>query len=612
MDGLTSASPGATLRGRYEILREIGRGEYSIVYEALDAEREERIALKQLVPPAAIAALVGERLELALPVVRELDPRGVVCPYDVFEQDGALWIAMQRVEGEDLVARVAASGGLPPDDVAAIGAEVAEALSDAHRRGLLHRDVKPRNLLLAADAVRLTDFGCARLECQALLRDIAAPAHTVGFLSPEAVAGEPCDARSDVYSLGMTLYYALVGQEPERAGPGLPPAPLADGYHPRQVMSTVPGWLDEIVACGTRAEPGERFATAEELAAALDDRARSRAHRQSDGPRLLEVCVLCRQPGTLGRAVCPHCEDQVEARADTLVLIDPGEGSSAQRREMIHRLTGQHPESPAVRRTARGDRPLVRLSRRQAWRIAQRLASHGLGARLVTADLAWTLLPAWLHSLALGVLLGGFGVAAAGYVLCCVAGVFGAAMILWAGHRWVQADSLIENPGRHRLPAALTRRVAEVLAEMEEGEARKLLVEALRLSRDVRERLEEADAPDYCEAALTRAQLASCEAARQLAALDPLLSALQLHGEHRFEPPPRMLEGRSLLETARARLVQALLEATATFSHFRSADMLDAAELVDELGRAESQLRDETDLQRDIAKDALAIFPGIS
>ena len=134
---------------------------------------------------------------------------------------------MELVSGRDLHAEVQERGPLPPDRVASIGRQVADALALAHRRGILHRDLKPKNILLDEQGpARLTDFGSARLAGEETLTRTGAFVGTVEYAAPEAFAGSPTDARSDLYSLGMTLYYALTGTLPPRSSPHLPPAAL--------------------------------------------------------------------------------------------------------------------------------------------------------------------------------------------------------------------------------------------------------------------------------------------------------------------------------------------------------------------------------------------------
>src|SRR5213079_1864518 len=140
----------------------------------------------------------------------------------------------EYVRGPDLAVRVRQRGPLDPDAAARLGREVSEALAAAHRRGILHRDVKPQNVLLDPDGrARLTDFGSAKLETLSTLTQTGGLVGTLDYAAPEVVAGRRGDARSDIYGLGVTLHFALTGRLPERPSPHLPPPAAPQGYRPR-------------------------------------------------------------------------------------------------------------------------------------------------------------------------------------------------------------------------------------------------------------------------------------------------------------------------------------------------------------------------------------------
>jgi serine/threonine protein kinase len=170
----------------------------------------------------------------------------------------------------DLSTRVRELGPLPAEEVAQIGRAIALALSAAHRRGMLHRDVQPGNILLDADGrAHLDAFNAKRIPG-------AAPgiawSHREGsrdFVAPEVLAGQRGDARADLYSLGLSLYFALTGRLPDRPSPHLPPVALTDGQRPALLRPAVPAWLDEIIARATAVLPADRFASAARLADAL-------------------------------------------------------------------------------------------------------------------------------------------------------------------------------------------------------------------------------------------------------------------------------------------------------------------------------------------------------
>ncbi len=151
---------------------------------------------------------------------------------------------MEYVRGPDLQVRVGERGRLDADAAVRLGRDVAGALSAAHRRGILHRDVKPQNVLLDPDGrARLTDFGSAKLDGQLGVTGSGTLAGTLAYTAPEVLAGRRGDARADVYALGLTLYYALTGELPDRPSPHLPPTPDPLGFRPRRWrQASRPGW----------------------------------------------------------------------------------------------------------------------------------------------------------------------------------------------------------------------------------------------------------------------------------------------------------------------------------------------------------------------------------
>src|SRR5260370_5807061 len=177
---------------------------------------------------------------------------------------------MELVAGEDLQVSLRDHGRLDPARAFALDSEIADALAAAHRRGILHRDVKPQNILLGPDdRARLTDFGSARLDSQATMTQTGGLVGTLAYAPPEMLAGERGDARSDVYALRITLYYTLTRRSPDTGSPPRPPAPTAGGYHPRALRPDVPAWLDDVIARATAALPAERFPSAASMGDAL-------------------------------------------------------------------------------------------------------------------------------------------------------------------------------------------------------------------------------------------------------------------------------------------------------------------------------------------------------
>ncbi|HEX4627170.1 MAG TPA: serine/threonine-protein kinase, partial [Gemmatimonadales bacterium] len=242
----TYLAPGVVLQDRYEVADEIGRGGFSIVYRARDRRVGADVAIKLLVPPPAAAHLARERLRREVQAVRQLSHPNIVTVYDVVDDGPWSFVVMEYVPGPDLAVRVRRGGLLDPDSAARLGSEISAALALAHRRGVLHRDVKPQNILLAPDGrARLTDFGSARLAGQETVTQTGGLVGTVDYAAPEQLAGGRGDARADEYALGVTLYYALTAELPPRLQRGGPDVGRGgEGHHPRRRRPEVPAWLD--------------------------------------------------------------------------------------------------------------------------------------------------------------------------------------------------------------------------------------------------------------------------------------------------------------------------------------------------------------------------------
>ena len=206
----------AALVDRYVIERELGRGGMATVYLARDLKHGRFVALKVL-SPALAASLGADRFLREIELAARLQHPHIVPVFDSGDAAGVLWYTMPYVEGETLRARLDRERQLPLDEAVRIASEAARALEYAHQHGVLHRDVKPENLLLTTDGSTLVaDFGIARSwnETDGLTAT-GLVVGTPGYMSPEQAAGErTLDARSDVYALGSVLYEMLAGEMP--------------------------------------------------------------------------------------------------------------------------------------------------------------------------------------------------------------------------------------------------------------------------------------------------------------------------------------------------------------------------------------------------------------
>ena len=230
----------------------IGQGEMGIVYRAEELALERRVALKLIRPEYSSDERFRERFRRESQVAAAIDHQNVIPIFDAGDEGGVLYITMRLVEGTDLRALIAAEGRLEPLRAARIACQVGVALDSAHMRGMLHRDVKPSNVLLArADHAYLSDFGLAKPAASvgALTRKGSIVAR-VEYVAPEQILGDYVDARADIYALGCLLFEALTGEAPfarwsEDSGPLAhldAPPPSAAALCP-----DLPAKLDDVV-----------------------------------------------------------------------------------------------------------------------------------------------------------------------------------------------------------------------------------------------------------------------------------------------------------------------------------------------------------------------------
>lgn len=210
---------GQVLAGRYRILAPIGRGGMGAVWRARDEELDRTVAIKELRLPEEIGErdrqIFYARMRREARAAARLRHPGIVTVHDrVTGDDGRPWIVMELVEGGSLQDLIAEQGRVPAGRAAEIGAKMLAALRAAHEQGIVHRDVKPANVLLEGDRVVVTDFGIATLDGDATLTGTGAILGTPAFMAPEQVRGEPATPESDLWSLGATLYAAVEGRPP--------------------------------------------------------------------------------------------------------------------------------------------------------------------------------------------------------------------------------------------------------------------------------------------------------------------------------------------------------------------------------------------------------------
>jgi eukaryotic-like serine/threonine-protein kinase len=266
--------PGTVLGERYEIIALLGQGGMGAVYKAHDIELERLVALKIIRPELTTNPEMLRRFKQELILARQITHRNVVRIFDLGQADGFKFITMEYLEGEDLRAVLKKKGKLSPEESARILLQICRALEVAHGEGVIHRDLKPQNIMLDANGrAYVMDFGIARSAYLPGMTQTGALIGTPEYMSPEQGKGEKLDERSDLFSLGVICYELVTGQSPFYSE-----TPLATLWKRMQekakplceVDPAIPKPLSDIVAKAMEIEPADRFASAGEMAQQLE------------------------------------------------------------------------------------------------------------------------------------------------------------------------------------------------------------------------------------------------------------------------------------------------------------------------------------------------------
>jgi hypothetical protein len=256
------------LADRYELDREIGRGGMGSVWLARDTVLGRTVAIKQIGLIAGGHADLG-RAEREAHLAARVTHRNVVAVYDLVEGDGYQWLVMEHVDGPTLAGLIAEQGALDPEKLALLVKQVAGALAAAHEHGIVHRDVKPSNILLTQHGfAKLSDFGIARAQADAALTQTGLVTGSPAYLSPEVATGRTATTASDVWSLGATVFHAATGRPPYEVGDNLLGAMYRIVNEPAPQLE-VEGPLAPLVAAMMQHDPDAR-PTMSEIEEALE------------------------------------------------------------------------------------------------------------------------------------------------------------------------------------------------------------------------------------------------------------------------------------------------------------------------------------------------------
>lgn len=349
---VSNLPPGSTFAG-CQVDEVIGHGEMGVVYRAEEIALQREVALKLILPGRSRDERMRERFRRESRIAAAIDHQNVIPIFDAGEQDGVLYIMMRLVDGVDLSAVLRTDGPLEPRRAARIIRQIGDALDAAHAHGILHRDVKPSNVLVdRRDHAYLTDFGLAKPQAtiDALTRHGTVVAR-VDYAAPEQLLGGDVDARADVYALGCVLFEALTGVEPfERAAreAGLlarvnasPPSVLA-------VRPDLPPAFDEVIRQAMAPDPGDRYPSAGDLGqAALVAAGALRRALPWSMVATGEASFVRDAPALLGASGSPPSPASLASPVSPASLASPERGQAA------GPSAGSNPESTAARGPAR-------------------------------------------------------------------------------------------------------------------------------------------------------------------------------------------------------------------------------------------------------------------
>ena len=261
--------------GRYEILKELGRGSMGMVFQAHDPQIDRLVAIKVLRQDRLSSDAFVQRFLKEARTIGRLSHANIVTVYDVGEDKGTIYIAMEFLEGDPLDKLQTPERRFTIPEIADVGVQIAEALQYAHERGVIHRDIKPSNIIVQSGGrIKITDFGIAHIEdpAGAVQTQAGEILGTPAYMSPEQVLGKTVDGRSDLFSLGVILWELSTGRRPfrgENMAAVFRAVTQENPEAPDRINAAVPSALSDIILKCLEKDPGRRFESGIILADAL-------------------------------------------------------------------------------------------------------------------------------------------------------------------------------------------------------------------------------------------------------------------------------------------------------------------------------------------------------
>lgn len=594
-------SVGSVLKERYTIEAEVGRGGYSVVYKAQDNQLGTTVAIKLLVPPPVAVIAAKERLRREVVAVQKLNHPSIIRIYDLHEDGHWSFVIMDFIDGGTLDQHVARHGCLSQDHARDVGQQVAEALALAHRNGILHRDVKPQNIMLANGYhAILTDFGSAKIEGQATFTATGAFVGTMDYLAPEVFQGDRPDGRSDGYSLGMCLYFALTGKLPEGGSKHQPPPPPKNGFHPSQAGVTLSPEFDQVVARATMADPGDRFHTINGLAKALSGEWHLPARSKH---RPLRFCLRCGGPDLLELSVCPSCRSHAD-EGDTFIFVEGEIGLEGRRRVQgtLQEVTGLSGRSSRLMDCVKGVKALLRVTKQAAPGVVAKLRAKEVPAYSSTLRQAWSKAPLPLRALLWANLLVGVW---AGLIyipfLTVVAPLFFVVNFL-AIRNTVYVPLIRPNAATLSLPKDLEGDVFRTLATLPAGTALDLFADIVRTGSGLYETVKRDGLDPLFAQKLTSSLNLSCHVATDLSQLDQTLLGITKHA-HANPSQEALTQLMGRCEAHRDKLVQRLLELLSTLATMKADQGGSYDSALQELEKITKELEEDARIQTEAAAE---------